>query len=162
MLYHFLSAKSDHSVFFLLLCTNLAWKIIYFLWILCLWPSFLFPGLCILRRWSLGYNINNVSLLIPYGRTPPPLHRVHLSYAYWVLPWVSRLAWVLLLLFPVAPFVCPGWIDLNEGSGAFLQWRSLPLTGEKSCQLLSPLTIICSSLEVGKWQLLKGLWNNCS
>lgn len=26
MLYHFLSAKSDHSVFFLLLGTNLAWK----------------------------------------------------------------------------------------------------------------------------------------
>lgn len=42
MLYHFLSAKSDHSVFFLLLGTNLAWKRIYFFYGYCVFD----PVLC--------------------------------------------------------------------------------------------------------------------
>lgn len=112
------------------------------------------------------YNINNICLLIP-SKPIPPQHApciLHVGNCLREAYGASLSRQTSLSTLSFVPWnticVCPGWMYLNEGSRAFPPWKRLPFTSEKSCQLLSPLTIICCCLEMGKWQLLKGISNN--
>lgn len=105
------------------------------------------------------------ALLIPSESTPPPhalciLHVGNcLKEAHGASLNLQTSLSTVIIVSCSTICVCPGWTYWSEGSRAFPPWKSLPFISKKSCQLLSPQTIICCSLEMGNWRLLKGLWN---
>lgn len=101
-----------------------------------------------------------------FQTNPSPARPVHPSC--WSLPWrglwcffESAASSSTVIIVPWSTmYVCPRWMNLNEGSRALPPGKSLPFPCRKSCRLLRPLTTLCCSLEMGEWQQTKGLWNH--